>query len=55
MLPISESIVHQYASHKSYLRGEEYYRAGAVIDLQRRGQSIYAQVEGNRPPAKVRS
>jgi uncharacterized Zn finger protein len=46
MLPISESIVRQQASHKSYLRGEEYYRAGAVIDLQRRGNSIYALVEG---------
>ena len=36
MLPISESIVRQHASHQSYQRGEEYYRAGAVIDLQRR-------------------
>jgi uncharacterized Zn finger protein len=47
MLPISDSLVRQYASPKSYNRGEEYYQAGAVIDLQRRGQSIYAQVEGN--------
>ncbi len=47
MLPISDSIVHQHASPKSYQRGEEYYRSGAVIDLQRRGNSLYAQVEGS--------
>lgn len=46
MLPISESIVRQHASPKSYLRGAEYYRSRSVIDLQRRGNSIYAQVEG---------
>ncbi len=42
----SEDDIRQQATEKSFDRGEDYYRRGAVLSVIQRGQTIYAEVEG---------
>ncbi|WP_337906903.1 SWIM zinc finger family protein [Iningainema tapete] len=52
--PISEAIIRHNSNASSYSRGEEYYRAGAVIDQKKCGNLIQADVEGSEiKPYKV--
>ena len=44
---LSESIIRQQASAESFLRGENYYRRGAVVSLVERGNLLKAKVEGS--------
>lgn len=46
-LNLSESELHDYASSKSYDRGEAYYQMGAVTDLTQRGDLLEGEVQGN--------
>jgi uncharacterized Zn finger protein len=46
-MPINEAMIRSLASSESFQRGEEYYRSGAVVDLQQRGDTLMAQVEGS--------
>lgn len=46
-MPITEAQIRSAASAESFSRGEDYYRSGAVIDLQQRGDTLLAQVEGS--------
>ncbi|NJN92762.1 MAG: hypothetical protein HC875_01065 [Anaerolineales bacterium] len=46
-MPISEAQIRSAASAESFSRGEDYYRNGAVIDLQQRGDTLLVQVEGS--------
>lgn len=45
---LTEALIRNLASSQAFSRGEEYYKAGAVSDLTRRGNSLRAQVEGSR-------
>jgi uncharacterized Zn finger protein len=45
---LSEDLLRREASEQSYERGQEYYLAGAVWDVIRRGDKIVAQVEGSQ-------
>jgi uncharacterized Zn finger protein len=44
---LSEAAVRSLASAQSFSRGEEYYRSGAVVSLEKRGNTLLAQVEGS--------
>ncbi|HID61346.1 MAG TPA: SWIM zinc finger domain-containing protein, partial [Anaerolineae bacterium] len=44
---LTEAAIRSLATARSFSRGEEYYRAGAVLDLERRGDTLLAQVEGS--------
>lgn len=44
---INEATLHRYTNAQSFKRGEDYYRAGAVVNLTQRGHRIQAEVEGN--------
>ena len=45
---LSREIICSYANHKSWQRGEAYYNDGCVRKVCQRGQSITAEVRGNR-------
>ena len=45
---LTAALIRNLASSQAFSRGEEYYKAGAVSDLMRRGNSLRAQVEGSR-------
>ncbi len=44
---ISEAHIRQYASSQSFQRGMDYYRSGAVLSVERRGNQLWAEVEGS--------
>ncbi len=44
---LSETDLRYHTTDKSFKRGEDYYRRGAVTDLCRRGNCICGEVEGN--------
>lgn len=44
---LTEAAIRSLTTSQSFSRGEEYYRAGAVLDLERRGDTLLAQVEGS--------
>lgn len=44
---INEATLHRYTNAQSFKRGEDYYRAGAVVNLTQRGHRLQAEVEGN--------
>lgn len=44
--PLSENDIRQHSTEKSFDRGEDYYRRGAVLSVIQRGRTIYAEVEG---------
>ncbi|MBE7469285.1 MAG: SWIM zinc finger domain-containing protein [Anaerolineae bacterium] len=46
-MPITEAQIRNAASAETFSRGEDYYRSGAVVDLQQRGDTLLAQVEGS--------
>jgi uncharacterized Zn finger protein len=43
----SETDLRYHTTDKSFQRGEDYYRSGAVTDLCQRGNCLCGQVEGN--------
>lgn len=45
---LKESDIRRLASSESYMRGEDYYKNGAVISTIRRGNRIIAEVEGSQ-------
>jgi uncharacterized Zn finger protein len=47
ILHLDEKLLHQYATQKSFDRGEDYYQAGTVINICQRGNCIHAQVYGS--------
>lgn len=44
---LDETTLRYHATAKSFQRGEEYYRRGAVVDLCQRGNCLCGEVEGN--------
>ncbi len=44
---LTEARLHRQATSKSFERGEDYYKSGAVVSVTQRGQVIQATVEGN--------
>jgi uncharacterized Zn finger protein len=46
-MPINEAKIRSLASAESFRRGVDYFNSGAVIDLQQRGDTLLAQVEGS--------
>ncbi len=44
----SEAFIRAQASPESFQRGLEYYHAGSVLDLVRRGDELLAEVEGSQ-------
>jgi uncharacterized Zn finger protein len=44
---LSETDLRYHATDKSFQRGEDYYRSGAVRDICQRGNCLCGQVEGN--------
>lgn len=47
-MPITETTIHTLATAQSFERGRDYYRSGAVVNLQKRENNLRAQVEGSR-------
>jgi len=45
---LSEGAIRRQATADSFQRGQEYYRGGAVGVLVRRGDTVYAEVEGSQ-------
>ena len=46
-MTITEAIIRNRTSGQSFERGNDYYHTGAVLDLQKRGNTLLAQVEGS--------
>jgi uncharacterized Zn finger protein len=46
-MPITEATIRNLATAQSFARGEDYYHSGAVYELQKRGDTLIAQVEGS--------
>ncbi len=44
---LSETDLRYHTTDKSFKRGEDYYRRGAVIDICKRGNCLCGEVEGN--------
>ncbi len=44
---LSEATVRSLASAESFSRGQDYFSSGAVIELERRGDTLLARVEGS--------
>src|SRR5215471_18729584 len=44
---ITEKTIRELANAKSFARGKEYFRDGAVSDVIRRGNRVTAEVEGS--------
>lgn len=44
---LTEAMIRRLTSAQSFSRGKEYYQAGAVSDLTRRGNTLRAEVEGS--------
>jgi uncharacterized Zn finger protein len=45
---LSETDLRYHTTDKSFKRGDDYYRSGAVTDLCQRGNCLYGEVEGNQ-------
>jgi uncharacterized Zn finger protein len=43
---LNEAALREYATHKSFDRGIDYYQQGAVIEISQRGNCIHAEVGG---------
>ncbi|MFN8454308.1 MAG: SWIM zinc finger family protein [Anaerolineae bacterium] len=46
-MPINEAKIRSLASAESFSRGRDYYESGAIVDLQQRGDTLRARVEGS--------
>ncbi len=46
-MSITEATIRRLASAESFSRGEDYYDRGAVVNLEKRGDTLLAQVEGS--------
>jgi uncharacterized Zn finger protein len=46
-MPITEAAIRSLASAQSFERGEDYYHSGTVYELQKRGDTLTAEVEGS--------
>ena len=46
-LPITEEEIRGLALETSFARGEDYFRRGAVLEVIRRGNALYARVQGS--------
>ncbi|MFC7165384.1 SWIM zinc finger family protein [Halospeciosus flavus] len=46
--PLTETTVRRLARSQSYDRGENYYEQGAVLDIEKRGETLRAEVEGSQ-------
>ncbi len=46
-LNLTEDSIQPYASEESFHRGREYYEDGAVLTVSRRGEDLFAEVQGN--------
>ena len=46
-MPLTETIIRNLTTAQSFARGEDYYHSGAVYELQKRGNTIIAEVEGS--------
>lgn len=46
-MPIDEFLIRHQSTEKSFSRGQDYYRSKAVFDMQRRGNTLEAHVEGS--------
>ncbi|MCG9890374.1 MAG: hypothetical protein MH252_04800 [Thermosynechococcaceae cyanobacterium MS004] len=44
---LTEATLRRHSTSKSFQRGEDYYRGGAVIEICQRGNHLFAEVEGN--------
>lgn len=44
---LSEQLIREFSSEKSFARGASYYRQGYVLGLERRGSLLLAAVEGS--------
>lgn len=44
---LSEAIVRSLASAESFSRGQDYFHSGAIVELERRGDTLLARVEGS--------
>lgn len=44
---LTENQIRSLTTSQTYSRGQDYYHAGAVGDLMRRGDTLTAEVEGN--------
>lgn len=54
-LNITEGLIREYSSSASYQKGQAYVRRGAVSDLNQRGNTGSAKVEGSEyQPYRVR-
>lgn len=45
---LTEFVIRDLTTSQSFSRGREYYRAGAVLRLERRGNTVSAEVEGSQ-------
>ena len=48
-LPLAEAQIRREASPNVFKRGQEYWRAGVVEELTRRGETLQAEVSGSAP------
>ncbi|MEM7344454.1 MAG: SWIM zinc finger family protein [Chloroflexota bacterium] len=44
---LTELAIRNLASSRSFERGDAYYQTGAVLSIQKRGDTLFAEVEGN--------
>ena len=44
---ITEGLIRQYATDKSFERGSEYYEWGSVLSVTLRGSRLFAEVQGS--------
>ena len=44
---ITEATIRSLTAPESFSRGEDYYHSGRVSDIERRGDTLYAEVEGS--------
>ena len=52
---LTEASIQPYASEESFHRGREYYEDGAVLTVSRRGEELFAEVQGSEyRPYRVR-
>ncbi len=47
MEPLSETAILARTGSKVFARGQNYYQSGAILSLAKRGNSLYAKVEGS--------
>lgn len=47
MEPLSETAIRARTGSKVFARGEDYFQSGAILSLAKRGQALFAKVEGS--------